>query len=117
MSARQFAGSPPLATRSVGYIFEAPSGAAQRVVERLPVPGTITAVRGYRVGGSAATVNAKVGSNALLPVDLSLGAGSWTTAPSLQNTAAATGSTLEVDIISVTGSPTYIVVKIEYQGA
>ena len=101
---------------SVGYIFEAPAGAALRAVTRLAGAATIVGVRALRVGGSGATVNARADDNPLLPVDLSVATVStWMSAPSLEDIAVAAGTSLQVEVTGVTGTVTYVVVQIDYR--
>lgn len=110
-------GSTP--TDAAGYIFEAPAGAVLRALLPIPTAATVTAVKGFRVGGSGASFNARNGAtNKLLSTDMSLGtASSWTTGTGLQNTAISAGGYLQVEVTGVTGTPTYIAVIVEYQVA
>ena len=50
-----------------------PVGAAVHAVWRAPMPCTIVKVHGYRSGGAAAAVNAKIGSTDVLAADLTAG--------------------------------------------
>jgi hypothetical protein len=108
--------APPSTVQSVGYVFEAPTGAVLRAVTRLPGEAVVTAVHAFRVGGTGATVNARADDNTLLPVDLSVPtADTWMSAPSLQNAAVAAGTSLQVELTGVTGTVTYVLVQIDYQ--
>ncbi|MEU3161975.1 hypothetical protein ACPCAJ_21060 [Streptomyces griseoincarnatus] len=55
-----------------------PVAAATHVVWRAPVACTVTKVHGYRSGGAAAAVNAKIGSTDVLAADLTAGNASFT---------------------------------------
>jgi hypothetical protein len=103
------------ATRTVGYVFEAPTTGIARAILRAPKALTVTAVRGYRVGGSGATVNAQNAASDLLASDLSLAsAGSWTSDTTIQNAAVSSGATVSVEVASVGGTPTYVTVEVDY---
>ncbi|MEU3098514.1 hypothetical protein ABZ690_28110 [Streptomyces sp. NPDC006967] len=56
-----------------------PVGSATHVVWRAPMPCTIVTVYGYRSGGAAAAVNAKIGSTDVLAADLTAGNGAFAT--------------------------------------
>jgi hypothetical protein len=108
--------APSSIVYSVGYVFEAPAGPVLRAVTRLAGAATVTGVRAFRVGGTGATINARADDNTLLPVDLSVASAStWMSVPSLQNTAVAAGTSLQVEITGVTGIVTYVLVQIDYQ--
>jgi hypothetical protein len=108
--------TPQSTVESVGYLFEAPAGPVLRAVTRLAAAATVTGVRAFRVGGTGATINARADDNTLLPVDLSVASAStWMSAPSLQNTAVAAGTSLQVELTGVTGTVTYVLVQIDYQ--
>lgn len=103
---------------STGYLFEAPTGATSRVVLRAPIAATVTAVRGYRTGGTGAAINAQVNTSDLLAVDLSLSsAATWLAGPSVQNSTVAAGDSITVAVRSVTGTPTYVVVEVDLGAA
>ncbi len=78
---------------------------------------TVTNVRGYRVGGIGATINArKNGISNHLATALSLtSADTWLDGGTVQNTAYAEGDKLEMMIISVTGSPTQIAIQVDFE--
>jgi len=110
--------TPPSTVESVGYVFEAPAGPVLRAVTRLAGAATVVGVRAFRAGGTGATVNARADADTLLPVDLSVAtADTWMSAPSLQNTAVAAGTSLQVEVAEVTGAVSYVVVRIDYQSA
>lgn len=105
-------------TVSKSLVITAPAGAVSYVVWRAPKACTVVAVRGYRVGGTGATVNAQKNASDLLATDLSLStAGTWLSGPSVQNAVFAAGDSLTVAIRSVTGSPTAVTIQVDLQGA
>lgn len=86
------------------------------IVWRAPFACTVTAVKGYRVGGTGATINArKNGASNHLASDLSLTSlDTWMDGGSVQNTAYAAGDKMEIMIVSVAGSPTQVAVQIDF---
>ena len=90
--------------------------AGNHVVWRAPFACTVTNVRGYRVGGSGATINARnEGANDHLSSDLSLtSADTWMDGGAVQNTAYAAGEKLEIMVQSVAGSPTSVVIQVDF---
>ena len=111
-------GSAPtnMFTPSRGGTVLSPTGAINVIVWRAPYPCTVTNVRGYRVGGTGATINARRnGSSNHLSSDLSLSsADTWTDGGSVQNTAYAAGDKLEIMVASVTGSPTQVAIQVDF---
>ena len=79
-------------------------------------PTTVTNVRGYRVGGTGATINArKNGTSNHLSSALSLtSADTWMDGGAVQNTAYVADDKLEMMIVTVTGSPTQVAVQVDY---
>jgi hypothetical protein len=105
-------------TVSKSLVITAPAGAVSYVVWRAPKACTVVAVRGYRVGGTGATINAQRNTSDLLATDLSLStAGTWLSGPGTQNATFAAGDSLTVAIRSVTGSPTAVTIQVDLQGA
>ncbi|GGW81017.1 hypothetical protein [Streptomyces griseoloalbus] len=105
-------------TLSKSLVITAPAGAVSYVVWRAPKACTVVGVRGYRVGGTGATINAQRGTADLLATDLSLStADTWLSGPSLQNTTFAVGDSLTVAIRSVSGAPTAVTIQVDLQGA
>lgn len=86
------------------------------IVWRAPFACTVTAVKGYRVGGSGATLNARRnGSSNHLSSAVSVGsADTWTDGGSVQNTAYAAGDKLEIMIVSASGAPTQLAVQVDF---
>lgn len=86
------------------------------IVWRAPFACTVTNVRGYRVGGTGATINArKNGSLNLLAADLSLVTPDvWAVGAAPQNTAFVAGDKLEIMIVSVTATPSQVAVQVDF---
>lgn len=93
-----------------------PAAAVNVIVWRAPFSCTVTNVRGYRVGGTAATINARRnGSSNHLATALSLtSADSWMDGGTVNNTAYVSGDKLEIMVVSVTGSPTQVAVQVDF---
>jgi hypothetical protein len=107
----------PTAFASKGLVFTAPTGAVAYTVWRAPQACTVTAVRGYRSGGTGATVNATTNGADLATTDLSLPTDvTWMAAATLQNTALAAGDSIALAVRSVTGTPTAVSVQIDVKG-
>lgn len=98
-----------------GGTFVSPSGALALVIWRAPFACTVTNVRGYRRGGTGATINAqRNGSSTHLSSDLSLtSADTWMDGGAVQNTAYAAGDSLELLLQSVAGGPTQVAIQVE----
>lgn len=86
------------------------------IVWRAPYACTVTAVKGYRVGGSGATINArKNGSSNHLSGALSLtSADQWMDGGTVQNTSYAAGDKLEIMVVTAVGSPTQISIQVDF---
>ena len=94
-----------------------PAATARNVpVWRAPFACTVTNVRGYRVGGTGASINARLnGASNHLASNLSLtSADTWTGGGAVQNTAYAAGDRLEIMIVSTAGSPTEIAIQVDF---
>ncbi len=100
---------------NVGGVLLSPTGAINVIVWYVPFACTVTNVRGYRVGGTGATINArKNGSSNHLASALSLtSADAWMDGGSVQNTAYVATDKLEIMVVSVAGSPTQIAVQVD----
>lgn len=85
------------------------------IVWRAPYDCTVEAVKGYRVGGSGATVNArKNGASTHLASDLSLtSADTWLDGGAVQNVAYTVGDRMEIMVVTVTGSPTQVAIQVD----
>jgi hypothetical protein len=94
-----------------------PAATARNIIAwRAPFSCTVTNVRGYRTGGSAASINARRnGSSNHLASNLSLGTPDvWADGGAVQNTAYVAGDKLEIMIISTAGSPTEVAIQVDY---
>jgi len=91
--------------------------AANIIIWEAPFACTVTNVKGYRVGGTGATVNArKNGADDHLAGALSLtNPDVWMDGGVVQNTAYALGDKLEIMLVSVAGSPTQIAIKVDFK--
>ncbi|WP_030585734.1 hypothetical protein [Streptomyces anulatus] len=104
-------------TTTKGLIVPAPAGAVSYVIWRAPDACTVTAVRGYREGGTGATINATANGLDLLAVDLSLStADTWLSGPDVQNAALAAGDSLAIAVRSAAGDPAAVTIQIDIQG-
>ncbi len=85
------------------------------IVWRAPYACTVTNVRGYRVGGSSAWINArKNGTLNHLSANLSLtSVNTWMDGGAVQNTAYVVGDKMEIMITAPVGSPTEVAVQID----
>jgi hypothetical protein len=92
-----------------------PTQAVNIIVWRAPFACAVTAIKGYLVGDTGSTVNArKNGSLNHLATDITLNsAGTWIDGGSVENTSYAVGDKLEIMITGVTGSPSQIAVQVE----
>jgi hypothetical protein len=81
-----------------------------------PFACTVTAIKGYRVGGTGATINARRnGASTHRSSDLSLSsADTWLDGGAVQNTAYAIGDKLELMVVSVAGAPTQVAIEVEF---
>lgn len=100
---------------SVGGVLLSPAGAINVITWYAPFACTVTNVRGYRVGGTGATINArKNGSSNHLASALSLtSADAWMDGGTVQNTSLAAGDKLEIMVASVAGAPTQIAIQVD----
>ncbi|MFE9921566.1 hypothetical protein ACFYQA_08285 [Streptomyces sp. NPDC005774] len=87
-----------------------PVGAASTVVWRAPVPCTVVRLHGYRSGGAAAAVNAKIGATAVLASNLTAGNSAFASAvPTGTAGDMAAGAVLALDVIS--GDATTVIIQ------
>ncbi len=98
------------------FIFLSPT-AVVRIGWRASFACKVTAVYGYRVGGTGAVVNArKNGTSDHLASDLSLtSADTWMNGGSVQNDTYAAGDRLEFEVVSVDGSPAQVAIQVEFE--
>lgn len=102
---------------SKGVVILAPTGPVSYVIWRAPSPGTVTAVRGYRTGGTGVSINATRNGLDLLAADLSLSTdATWLEGPTLQNETIAAGDSLAVAIRSTSGAPSAVTIQIDMRG-
>lgn len=103
-------------SRGGTLILSASASAINVIIWRAPFACTVTNVRGYRVGGTGATVNARRnGSSNHLASAVSLtSADTWTDGGAVQNTAYVAGDKLEIMIVSLTGNPTQCAVQVDF---
>ena len=101
---------------SAGGTVLTPTEAINIIVWYAEFPCTVTNVRGYRVGGSGATINARRnGAYNHLASALSLtSADTWMDGGAVQNTAYAIGDKLEIMVVSVAGSPTQVAIQVAF---
>jgi len=97
--------------------FIGPSGALAIVSWRVSFACRVMNVRGYRIGGTGAAVNArKNGSSTHLSSDLSLSsADTWLDGGAVQNADYAVGDSFEMLLQSVAGSPTQVVIQVDFR--
>ena len=86
------------------------------IVWRAPFACTVTNVRGYRVGGTGATINARRnGTDNHLATALSLtSADTWMDGGAVQNTAYVAGDKLEIMVVTLAGSPTQVAIQVDF---
>ena len=98
-----------------GGVFVGPTGVADAVIWRAPFACTVTAVKGYRSGGTSASVNARRnGASEHLAADLVTSAGAWVDGGAVQNTAYVVGDSLEIRLKALVGLPSEIAVQVEF---
>jgi hypothetical protein len=92
-----------------------PTSAVDITIWRAPYACTVTAVKGWRTGGTGATINARKNQTSdHLASDLSLtSSATWMDGGSVQNTAYAAGDSLEIRLRSAAGSPSYVTIQVE----
>jgi hypothetical protein len=83
---------------------------------RAPFACTVTNVRGHRIGGTGATINAQKNSASThLASAVSLAsANTWTDGGSVQNATYAAGDDIEMMVVSVTGTPTEVAIQVDF---
>jgi hypothetical protein len=94
-----------------------PSTSNDIIVWRAPYPCVVTAVKGYRIGGNGATINARRNATSEhLASDLSVTpTDTWVDGGVVQNTSYASGDKLEIRIKSLTPpNPSQVAVQVDY---
>jgi hypothetical protein len=91
-----------------------PSAPINVIVWQAPFACTVTNVRGYVIGATGATVNARNnGANTHLASDLTLGSTStWLDGGAVQNTAYAIGDKMEIMVTGLGGGETQIAIEV-----
>jgi hypothetical protein len=84
------------------------------VIWRAPFACTVTAVKGYQDVGTGSVVTAYDGSTDLLSTDITISsAATWQDGGSLAKTAVSAGDSIAIKVVSVSGSPSYLVIQVE----
>jgi hypothetical protein len=111
-----FAFAATTISRGGTVVSAAITAATNVIVWRAPFACTVTAVKGYRVGGTGATINArKNGASNHLSSALSLtSADTWMDGVAVSNTAYAAGDKLEIMVVTATGSPTQLAIQVDF---
>lgn len=93
-----------------------PSAPVNVMVWRAPFACTVTNVRGYVVGSTGSTVNARRnGTDNHLSSDLTLGStDTWLDGGSVQNVAYVAGDKLEIMFVSLSGSPSQVDIQVDF---
>jgi hypothetical protein len=102
-------------TKGVAYTDATAVVASTIVAWVAPFSCTVTAIKGYRVGGTGATINAYRGTTATphRSANLSLtSASTWMDGGAVQNTAYVLGDSLLFGLVTVTGSVTQVNIQL-----
>jgi len=93
-----------------------PNAALNLITWIAPFSCTVTAVKGYRVGGTGATVNARLnGASNHMASALSLSSeNTWMDGGAVQNTAYAAGDKLELMVVSTAGTVTQLGIQVNF---
>jgi len=84
------------------------------VIWRAPFACTVTAVRGYQDTGTGSVITAYDGATDLLSTDIAISsAATWQDGGSLAQTAVSAGDSIAIKVVSVSGSPNYLVIQVE----
>ena len=109
--------APPISRGGTVYMSGGiPNAALNIIVWRAPFACTVTNVRGYRVGGTGATINARRnGTLNHLASALSVSsADTWMDGGAVSNTAYAAGDKLEIMIVTTAGTVTQLAIQVDY---
>lgn len=104
-------------SKTAAWLDPAGISAGTIAVWRAPYACTVTAIKGYRVGGTGATINAYRGTTATTHRSSALSLTStstWMDGGTVQNTAYAIGDSLLMGVVSVTGTVTQISVQVDF---
>ena len=84
---------------------------------KAPSACRIVAVRAYRTGGSAGTVQVTNGGDNVLSSAMATSTGAWAGTTTVQNSAVAVGGEVSVTLGTPGGSPTETLVQVDFAGA
>jgi hypothetical protein len=85
------------------------------VVWRAPFSCTVTAVKGFQDVGAGSVITACDNGTDLLSTDITISAAAtWQDGGSLAHTAVSTGDSIAIKVVSVSGSPNYLVIQVEF---
>lgn len=85
------------------------------IVWRAPFACTATKISAYRADGSSAMINARKNTSNLLSADLTLtNSATWYSSTTLQNNSFSADDRLEISIASVSGTPTQIIIQVDF---
>lgn len=97
-----------------GGLFQSPS-ASSFAVWVAPFACTVTKVRGYQDSGTGSVLTALHGTLDLLVTDITISqAAAWQDGGTVQNASFASGDILFVKFVSVSGSPNYASVQVDF---
>jgi hypothetical protein len=84
---------------------------------KVPAAASIIAVRAYRAGGTAATVQVKKGSSDVLASPLATSTDAWAGNTTVQNASCVAGDNISTVIAGTSGTPTDILVQVDFRTA
>jgi len=97
-----------------GGVLQSPV-AGTTVIWVAPFACTVKRVRGYQDAGTGSVMTALHGALDLLVTDITIGtAAAWQDGGAVQNTSFASGDSLAIKVTSVSGSPNYITVQVDF---
>lgn len=106
------------AARTYSHTVRVASGTAGTYqLFRVPAAAAIIAVRAFRVGGSAGTVQVKKGASDVLAAPMATSTDAWAGSTTVQNATCAAGDAISVVLASPGGSPTEILVQVDVRTA
>ena len=101
-------------TFTKGGVAENPA-AGQVVLWVAPEPCTAINVRAYQNVGTGSVLTAYHNSADLLVTDITIAqAATWQAGGTLQNQSFAAGDTLSMNLVSISGSPAYVTVQVDF---
>lgn len=102
-------------TFSRGGTLLTPTSPVTVVVWDAPFACTVTNVKGYITGSTGSTITAYHNGSDLLVTDLVAGtAGTWLDGGTVQNSSFVIGDTLAIAITNLVGSPTQVVIQVNF---